>query len=109
MDFSDRDPFVELLLLKERGEERSYFGRRDRELIERLRARRRRAEEMAARRSAHMRCPQCGVRLTTVVRRGVETQQCPEGHGMWVPPGGLDEIREREHDAWFDRYVHMRW
>lgn len=109
MDFSTRDPFVEMLEEKERGEERAFFGRRDRELIERLRAERRRAEETRARRSALGRCPQCGARLTKLVRRGVETQQCTEGHGFWIPPGGLEKIRKRERDAWFDRYVHMRW
>jgi Zn-finger nucleic acid-binding protein len=67
-----------------------------------------RLEEMA-RPPALGRCPQCGVRLATTERRGVETQKCPDGHGFWVAPGGLDEIRKREHDAWFDRYVHMRW
>jgi hypothetical protein len=105
----DRDPFVELLHLRERGEEDVYFGRRDGELIARMRAEHRQVEETTARRLAHMRCPDCGAPLTTVVRRGVATEECPNGHGLWVPPNGLETILAREHDAWFDRYVHMRW
>jgi uncharacterized protein with PIN domain len=104
-----RDTFVELLRRKERGAEDVFFLRRDRELIARLQTRLALAVELEARRSAHMRCPECGAPLTEVVRRGVATEQCPEGHGVWVPPGGLETIPEREHDAWFDRYVHMRW
>jgi uncharacterized protein with PIN domain len=105
----DRDPFVELLKRRERGEEDVFFLRRDQELIERLRARRRHAEESRAREIARMRCPECGTRLRVVRRRGVATEECPNGHGLWVPPDALETIPAREHDAWFDRYVHMRW
>ena len=109
MAYYDRDPLVEKLRLKEHGEEDTYFLRRDRELIARLQARHREQEERLARQLAHMRCPECGVPLTEVRRRGVTTEVCPRGHGLWVPANGLETIHEREHDAWFDRYVHMRW
>ena len=109
MAYFDRDPLVELLRLKENGEEATYFLRRDRELIDRVRARRREQQELEARRLAHMRCPQCGEQLREVRRRGVVTEECPNGHGLWVPAGGLETIHEREHDAWLERYVHMRW
>jgi hypothetical protein len=104
-----RDPLTELLRLKEHGEETAYFLRRDRELIARMQARRSEEEELRARQLAHMRCPECGSPLSEVLRRGVPTEECPLGHGLWVPRDGLETIREREHDAWFDRYVHMRW
>jgi uncharacterized protein with PIN domain len=109
MDLYARDRLVELLRLKERGAEKDFFVRRDSELITRMRAQREAAAEQEARRCAHMRCPECGTRLATVVRRGVATEQCPHGHGMWVPPDALETIPARERDAWFDRYVHMRW
>ncbi|MGH7893385.1 MAG: zf-TFIIB domain-containing protein, partial [Candidatus Binatia bacterium] len=79
------------------------------QLIAHMRERRRELEEAHARRSAHMRCPECGVHLTLVMRRGVPTEECPSGHGLWVPTGTLETITTREHDAWFDRYVHLRW
>src|SRR5262249_24083571 len=72
MDFCSRDRFVERLRRKERGTEGDFFLRRSRELIEAMRRREERARELEARRSAHMRCPECGVRLETVDRRGVE-------------------------------------
>ena len=105
----DRDPLGEQLDEKERAEEDVFFGRRDQALIARIRARRREAEERRIRQLAHMRCPECGEPLTEVMRRGVKTESCPRGHGLWIPPGALETIRQREHDAWFDRYVHMRW
>jgi len=108
-NYYDRDPLVELLRLKEHGEEAVFFMRRDRELIARLRDRSRAQEELHARQLAHMRCPECGAQLTQVLRRGVTTEECPGGHGLWVPLDGLQTIPAREHDAWFDRYVHMRW
>ena len=109
MAFYDRDPFVELLERRERGEENVFFVRRDTDLIARIRTRRGELAEQQARQLAHMRCPDCGTPLTEVMRRGVATEECPRGHGVWIPPGGLETIREREHDAWLDRYVHMRW
>jgi uncharacterized protein with PIN domain len=104
-----RDPLKELLRLKEHGEEDSYFLRRDQELIARLQARQKEEEELRARQLAHMRCPECGASLREVRRRGVITEECPQGHGLWVPSDGLEKIPERERAAWFDRYVHMRW
>jgi hypothetical protein len=109
MGFYARDAFVEFLRRKERGAENDLFLRRDSELIAKLRARQAVEAELEARRCAHMRCPECGAKLTEIVRRGVPTEQCPEGHGAWIPKGGLETIPEREHHAWFDRYVHMRW
>src|SRR5258705_9179182 len=105
----DRDPLVELLRRKERAEEEVFCVERDRRLIDRMRATRRDREEAQARQLAHMRCPQCGIRLVENVRRGITTEQCPNGHGLWIPPGGLETITAREHDSWFDRYVHLGW
>lgn len=104
MDLFDRDALVEKLRARERGEEDVFFGRRDRELLERMRASRRAAEEEAARRRARMRCPECGERLVDVERRGIHTEECPVGHGVWVKPDAIYEIPERERDSWFARY-----
>ncbi len=109
MGIFDRDRFVELLQRKERGAETVYFRQRDRDLIARLQARRREREELRARELAHMRCPECGEPLVEVKRRGVATEECPKGHGLWIPPGALETIPAREHDSWFDRCVHLGW
>ncbi len=103
------DPFIDLLGLRERAEEDVYFSRQDRERLARLRERRSAVEENRAREAAHMRCPECGEHLRAERRRGVPIEVCPRGHGLWIPPDALETIPEREHDAWFDRYVHMRW
>jgi uncharacterized protein with PIN domain len=108
-NYHGRDTLSELLRLKEHGEEDVYFLARDRELIARMQARRTEDEELRARQLAYMRCPECGSQLQEVRRRGVTTEECPMGHGLWVPRDGLETIPEREHAAWFDRYVHMRW
>lgn len=104
MAFYDRDAFVEKLRSREQAEEDVFFGRRDRELIERMRAREQAAEEEAARRRARMRCPECGERLVDVERRGILTEECPVGHGVWVKPQALYEIPERERASWLARY-----
>ena len=109
MPVFDRDPLGELLGWRERAEENVFFRRRDQELLAQARARQRTREEIHARDAARMRCPECGERLREVLRRGVRTEVCPNGHGLWIPPGGVETIHKRERNAWFDRYVHMRW
>ena len=103
------DPFVEKLSLRERAEEDLYFGRRDADLLRTLRARRRAAEERRIAEAARGRCPQCGARLREVMRRGVRTEVCPNGHGIWIPPGSCATILDRERNSWFERTVHLRW
>jgi TFIIB-like protein len=100
----DRDALVDTLTQRERAEEDVYFARRDRELLERERARRREGEEERVRRSARMRCPECGVHLVDVRRRGIVTEECPAGHGFWAKPGAIRERIAREHDSWLDRW-----
>lgn len=100
----DRDALVEKLRSREHGEEDVYFSRRDRELIDRIRERRRAEEEEALRRRARMRCPECGVHLVDVRRRGILTEECPAGHGVWMSLEALYEIPIRERDSWFARY-----
>jgi hypothetical protein len=101
----DRDAFVEKLRYREQGEEDVFFGRHDRELIARMRALARAADEEAARRRARMRCPQCGEPLVDVDRRGILTEECPAGHGVWIAPQALYEIPARERDSWLARYL----
>lgn len=103
MPVFNRDSLVEKLHRREQAEEDVYFGRHDRALIERMRGQRDAAEEHAARKAAHMRCPECGAPLAEVRRRGVLTEACPAGHGLWVKPEALYEIPERERDSWFAR------
>src|SRR5262245_32775782 len=100
----DRDRLVEMLRRREQGEEGVFFGRRDESLIARMRTERRDAAEHAAREAAHMRCPECGAPLAEVRRRGILTEECPAGHGLWVKPEALYEIPERERHSWFARF-----
>jgi len=105
MAFYDRDALVEKLRSREQGEEDVFFGRRDRELIERMRARDEAATEDALRARARMRCPECGAQLVDVDRRGIRTEECPAGHGVWVAPHALYEIPRRERHSWLVRYT----
>jgi uncharacterized protein with PIN domain len=101
----DRDAFVEKLRCRERGEEDVFFGRRDRELIDRIRERTRALEEDTVRTRARMRCPECGTRLEEVVRRGIRTAECPAAHGLWVTRDALRDLPVRERDSWLARYL----
>ena len=104
----DRDFLAEVLRRRERGEEGVYFGRREGQLIARLREHLGRTDD-AALASSRGRCPECGAQLDHGERRGVPVEHCPRDHGVWLSPDALETLAERERHSWLERYVHLRW
>lgn len=49
-----------------------------------------------------MKCPHCGSSLESYDYKGIETDKCPNGHGMWLDYQELDELEDKEFS--FDNY-----
>jgi hypothetical protein len=101
---SERDPLVDKLHARERGEEDVFFARRDQELMARWRTaaeRARRADE-----PARGRCPACGGALAATTRHDVPVDACPDGHGLWVTETALHDVAARQRDSWIRRYLY---
>lgn len=102
----EKDRLAEKLRQKEKAEEDRFFAEQDKEAIERLRQAQRTASEEQVRELARDRCPRCGERLAALKLHGVQVDECPMGHGMWLDNGELEQIASREKDSWLGRFFY---
>jgi Zn-finger nucleic acid-binding protein len=92
----EKDRLGTKLREKEKAEEDRYFAQRDRELIEKLKQSQATAEETELRQQAHMRCPKCGEKLSSLQYHEVTVEECPACKGMWLDRGELETLAQRE-------------
>ena len=105
MATNDKDRLGDKLRDAERAREDQYFAERDRKLMAKLRRGEEGEAEETLKKAAHMRCPKCGERLQQRSMHGVEVDECPACHGMWLDQGELEKIGKRESDGWIARWL----
>ncbi|HET8562856.1 MAG TPA: zf-TFIIB domain-containing protein [Candidatus Binatia bacterium] len=84
----EKDRFGETMRLVERAREDIYFTQRDRELIEKLRARLQKVEEA----EPELTCPRCRRKLETYSFMGILMDRCPACGGIWMDQGELETV-----------------
>jgi hypothetical protein len=102
----DSGSFAKKLKQKEKAEENVFFGRRDRDLLERIRHARDDTLREEIKELTHMRCPECGALLQQTEHHDVTIEQCPEGHGLWLTESQMHALARRERDSWIGRYLY---
>ena len=45
-----------------------------------------------------MNCPRCNTGLKVDEHKGIEVDQCPKGHGMWLDYPELDQLEDKAFD-----------
>ena len=85
--------------------EDEYFVKQDAELLkaQRLRAEAERGE--AERRLHYMKCPKDGYDLVTTTQHGVQIENCPHCHGIWLDAGELDQLAREGEPGLLGRVV----
>jgi hypothetical protein len=87
--------------LDKRGKalEEDYFRRRERELIEKMRA------KMAAeqRASEALQCPRGDGALVEVTFEGIKIDLCETCGGAWLDAGELEGLTKQDDDGWLSR------
>jgi hypothetical protein len=101
----EKDRYGDKLREVERAREDKYFGDRDRDLVEKMRAQDTTQHEAEARTEALMRCPKDGERLNTTSHLGITVEECPRCGGMWIDKGELEELATRESSGWLARFL----
>ena len=100
---NEKDRFGETMRLVERAKEDMFFAERDRELLDRLRARLRKVESADVPRQ----CPKCHGMLASHTFEGFALDRCQECGGIWLDKGELEaiinKIRRGPLGAWLDR------
>jgi ribosomal protein L37AE/L43A len=83
--------------------EEEYFRRKEREAIEKLRAKMTAEEQEKAKAAAALQCPRCNERLQAVMFEGVEIDACDKCGGVWLDANELQAITQRDERGWFAR------
>jgi Zn-finger nucleic acid-binding protein len=84
--------------------EEEYFRRKERETIEKLRAKMTADEQAKAAAAAVVQCPKCDdATLQPVMFEGVEIDACDKCGGVWLDANELAAITKRDESGWFGR------
>ena len=88
--------------LDDRGRalENEYFHRKEREIIEKMRAK----LAMQNAQSAGMECPRCDGKLMEADYEHIKIDVCDNCHGVWFDAGELAQIIDKDKEGgWFGR------
>lgn len=84
--------------------EEEYFRRKEREAIEKLRAKMTAEEQEKAKAAAALKCPRCNdAQLQAVMFEGVEIDACDKCGGVWLDANELQALSQRDERGWFAR------
>ena len=90
---NEKDRFGEKMRLVERAKEDIYFAEKDRELIEKLKARLKKMER--AEQTAALSCPKCPGSLETYRFMDFILDRCSLCGGIWLDQGELEGILKK--------------
>ena len=89
---------------RRRGLEEEYFNRKNKEAIEKLRAKLKVAEEAKAAGTSSMQCPRCDGALKETKFEEILIDICEQCGGVWLDSGELEQLtRQPEAGGWFSR------
>ena len=89
---------------RRRGLEEEYFNRKNKEAIEKLRAKIKVAEEAKAAGLSSMKCPRCDGALQETTFEEIAVDVCDKCGGVWLDSGELEHLtRKPESAGWFSR------
>ncbi len=88
---------------RRKGLEEEYFHRKNKEALEKMRAKMAVAEEAKAAGTSSMQCPRCDGTLSPVSFEEVEIDTCDKCGGVWLDSGELEQLRKRE-SGWLGRF-----
>jgi uncharacterized protein len=88
---------------RKRALEEEYFRRKEREAIEKMRAKMNAEEQAKAAKAAALRCPKCEDQLQGVVFEGVQIDTCDKCGGAWLDANELAALTKRDESGWFAR------
>ena len=87
---------------RRRALEDEYFRRKDKEAIEKLRAKMRLAEQAKASGISSMKCPRCdGGMLKEVFIDELPVDTCDKCGGVWLDSGELEKLTQTDIARWF--------
>ena len=96
---------LEELRSAEHAQEEAYFHRVNQALLAALRQQDTTKLEQTRQQYEHRRCPHCGKPLQETPYHGVQVQECPSCHGIWLDKDTLQKSRESKEGNWLQRLL----
>lgn len=88
---------------REKSLEDEYFRRKEKELIEKLRAKRAEAEQQGPVQASALHCPKCDGTLIEITFEEVLIDRCNKCHGLWLDAGELERLT-RQESGWLSSF-----
>jgi len=85
---------------RRRGLEEEYFHRKNKEAIEKLRAKMKIAEEAKAAGTSSMGCPRCDGSLKESKVNEVTIDTCDKCGGVWLDSTELEQLTRKDEGGW---------
>ena len=88
---------------RKKAQEDEYFVKKERELLEKLRAKQAEAKE-TEKKTPSMACPKCGEPLKERSFQKIVIDQCTGCNGIWLDAGELEQVAEKEEGSWLGKF-----
>jgi uncharacterized protein len=88
---------------RRRTAEEEYFGRKNQEAIEKLRAKMKVAVQAKEAGLSSMKCPRCDGTLKEIQFEGAMIDVCDKCAGVWLDSGEMETILKKDKTGWFSR------
>ena len=89
---------------RKKAQEDQYFVKKEREQLAKLKAKQEAEAKEAAKQAAYMKCPKCGESLKERSFQKIEIDQCTGCGGIWLDPGELEQVAEKEGGSWLGKF-----
>lgn len=89
--------------IRKQAIEEEYFGEKEKQLIDKLRATEATEKKHKILEICRMRCPKCAAPLKERSFKKIQIDQCTGCGGIWLDPGELEQVAEREEESWLGK------
>jgi ribosomal protein L37AE/L43A len=89
---------------RKKAQEDEYFVKKERELIAKLKAKQEAEAKESAKSASHMKCPKCGESLKERSFQKITIDQCTGCNGIWLDPGELEQVAEKDTSSWLGKF-----
>ena len=93
---------------RKKAQEDEYFVKKEKELLEKLKAKQEKEAKQSIKQICYMRCPKCGEPLKERSFQKILIDQCTGCGGIWLDAGELEEVAGREEEGWLSKVWQRR-
>ena len=89
---------------RKKAQEDEYFVKKERELLEKMKAKQAAEAKDVAKAASSMKCPKCGDSLKERSFQKILVDQCVSCHGIWLDAGEIEHVAAKEEGSWLGKF-----